>query len=375
VTIVRALICCALALCLCPQSPARSFTAEELVALALSQNPELRFYEQQVSALPRASRTQLPAVAQPLDFPSRDSFRRAVLNLDAGLAQLHLGVLRFVLAGTVRLKAMEYHAATESAATARDLAERISALVRMLEERPAAGVQALIERRILEGAALPFLRQAAEANVRRELLRTELNGLVGRPADEELNVTGNFALPPEPPEGSAAPPLLLTIREAEITRGLMGLEAASEIEPFAVGSWFTREGLGAHEAMVGITRPGSTAGSAMNETKARLLEDARAKLARETIQRRAAANAARDVASAISPELVENLRSASDLAERQYRVGALGVNLLIEAHREFLDALQARNEAVLQAWRNSLDLDLLNLPALPNAVHKGFAKP
>ncbi|HEU4678949.1 MAG TPA: hypothetical protein VFS35_05470, partial [Terrimicrobiaceae bacterium] len=51
------------------------------------------------------------------------------------------------------------------------------------------------------------------------------------------------------------------------------------------------------------------------------------------------------------------------LAERQYRVGALGVNLLIEVHREYLDALQARYDAVIQAWRNHLDLQLLNLPA------------
>ena len=359
--VVPILIYVALTVSALAESSVRSFTPEELVTLALSENPELRFYEQQVSALPKPSSTKLPIIAQPLDFPSRESFRRAVLNLDAGLARLYLAVFRFALAGTVRLKAIEYQSATESAATASDLASRISALVKMLEERPAAGVQALIERRILEGAALPFLRQAAEANVKRELLRTELNGLIGLQANEELSVTGGFALPPELSEQMAGEPLLLKIREAEIARGLVGLDAASEIESFAVGAWFTREGLGASEAVAGITRPGATSGSAIGETKIRLLEDARAKFARETAQRRAAAKAARDVATAISPQLIENLRGASDLAERQYRVGALGVNLLIEAHREYLDALQARNEAVIQAWRNSLDLDLLNL--------------
>ena len=288
---------------------------------------------------------------------------------------MYLAAFRFVLASTVQLKAMEYQAATESASTASDLASRISALVKMLEERPAAGVQALIERRILEGAALPFLREAAEADVRRELLRAELNGLVGRQANEELSVTGSFALPSESPDPPASEPLLVKIREAEIARGLVGLDAASEIESFAVGGWFTREGLGASEAVVGITRPGATAGSAIGETKTRLLEDARAKFARETAQRRAAAKAAREVAAAISPELIENLRGASDLAERQYRVGALGVNLLIEADREYLDALQTRNEAVIQAQRNSLDLDLLNLPAAQHSPGKVIVNP
>ena len=168
----------------------------------------------------------------------------------------------------------------------------------------------------------------------------------------------------------AGEPLLLKIREAEIARGLVGLDAANEIESFAVGGWFTREGLGASEVVAGVTRPGTTAGSAIGETKIRLLEDARAKFARETAQRLAAVKSARQVAAAISPELIENLRGASDLAERQYRVGALGVNLLIEAHREYLDALQSRNEAVIQAWRNSLDLELLHLPAAQNSPGK-----
>ena len=43
-------------------------------------------------------------------------------------------------------------------------------------------------------------------------------------------------------------------------------------------------------------------------------------------------------------------------------MGALGVNLLVEIHREYLDALQSRNASILQAWRNALDLSLLNLP-------------
>jgi outer membrane protein, heavy metal efflux system len=373
--IVPSLISSILVLSVLAESPPRSFTTEELVSLALSDNPELRFYEQQVSALPKVSETKLPVIVQPLDFPSREDFRRAVLNLDATLARLHLAVFRFVLAGTVRVRAMEYHAATENAATASDLAARISALVRMLEERPAAGVQALIERRILEGAALPFLREAAEAKVRRELLRTELNGFIGRQANEELTVAGDLEPPAETSGQTADNPLVLEIRKAEIARGLVGLEAASEIESFAVDGWFTRQGLGASDAVAGITRPGTTAGSALSETKTRLVEDARTKFARETALRAAAARAAREVALAILPELIENLRAASDLAERQYRVGALGVNLLIEAHREYLDALQARNEAVIQAWRNSLDLELLNLPSAPNWLGKEIVSP
>ena len=357
------------------ESSVRSFTPEELVNLALLNNPELRFYEQQVAALPKASSAMSPVIPQPLDFPSRENFRRAVLNLDAELARFYLAEFRFALAGQVRLKAMEYQAATETSATASDLASRISTLVRMLEERPAAGVQALIERRILEGVALPFVRQAAEAGVRANLLRTELNGLLGREPNAELSVTASFVLPRETQAKQSSDSLLLKIREAEIARGLVGLDAASEIESFAVGRWFTRDGLGASDALVGVTRPGATAGSSFAQTRERLLEDARTKLARETAQLQAAVQAARKVAEAISTKLIENLRAASDLAERQYRVGALGVNLLVEAHREYLDALESRHEAVIQAWRNSLDLDLLTLPASKSPSGKVIVDP
>lgn len=340
-----------------------AFTPDQLVNLAISDNPELQFYEKQVAALPQPVKGVTPEVPQPLDFPSRQAFRRSVLNLDTDLARLYLAEFRFVLASEVRLKAMEYQAETESAATANDLANRIAALVKMLEDRPAAGVESLIERRILEGAALPFRRNAAESSMRAKLLRTELNGLLGNKPDAPLTVSNGIVLPTQNPHHDSGAPLRLKIREAEIARGLAGLDAASEVESFAVGGWFTREGLGASETVEGVTRPGPTSGATVKQTNERLIDDARRKIARETAQRRAAVETAREVVSAISPKLIENLQSASELAERQYRVGALGVNLLIEIHREYLDALKARNEATIQAWRNTLDLELLSLSA------------
>ncbi len=149
--------------------------------------------------------------------------------------------------------------------------------------------------------------------------------------------------------------LLLKIREAEIARGLAGLDDAGGIESFPVGGWFTRDGLGASDAMVGVTRPGATAGSTLAQTRARLLEDARAKLARETAQRQTA-QAAGKVAETISTKLIENLRAASDLAERQYRVGALGVSLLVEATANTLTPWKAatrrsfRHGATASTW-------------------------
>ncbi len=342
---------------------AEAWTPDQMAGIALSDNPELRFYQQQVAALPKPSRGDAPAISQPLDFPSQAALRRAVLDLDRDLAKLYLSEFRQVLESEVRLAATEYQAAMETAATATDIAHRIGVLVKMLEERPAAGVESLIERRILEGAALPFIREAAEAKVRAEYLRTRLNGLLGRKADDALEVSGALSLPAENATGAAKQPLLLKIREFEVARGLAGGGAIAEVEAFTVGGWFTREGLGANEPVAGVMRPGTTYGMAPDQTRARLLDDAARKWKLEMAQRRAALSAAREVVDAIPPALVQNLQAAADLAERQYRVGALGVNLLVEIHREYLEALQSRNASIIQAWRNALDLAFLNLPA------------
>ncbi len=87
---------------------AEALTPDQLAGFALSHNAELRFYEGQVAALPKASQVEVPEIPQPLDFPSRPAFRRAVLDLDRDLARLYLAEFRFFLENEVRLNAMEY---------------------------------------------------------------------------------------------------------------------------------------------------------------------------------------------------------------------------------------------------------------------------
>jgi cobalt-zinc-cadmium efflux system outer membrane protein len=318
-------------------------TVDALIAEALTNNVELKFYEKQVTVLPQSTKADSPTIGQPLKFPSSSAFRRAVLNLDTSLAQLYLREFRFVLASQVRLLAIKYQAAMEINSMANRLATTTNRLIKMLEERPAAGMQAIIERQILESASLPYLREVADTNVQMKLIRTELNGLLGREIDAQLNVSSSPILPEKTPSTATTTPLLLKIREAEIVRGLAALNAASEIEDFEVGGWFTREGLGAFEAVSGITRPNSNAGTTVIQTKERFFDDAKRKLERETRQREFAAQVAREVVAAIPARVIENLQSASELAERQYRVGALDINLLIEIHRQLLDALKAYN--------------------------------
>jgi len=334
-------------------------TIADLTAEALRSNPELRFYEAQLAALPKGSETKPPVLEQPLGFRSSDALRDALLNRDRELVALYVDEFRFALAAEVRLKAIAYQGSLESAATAADLAARIQALVKMLEQRPAAGTESLIERRILEGAALPFVRVAAEQKLAAEQTRLALNHLLGRLADTPINVTDAFTLPLEEKPTAPSEALLNAQRKAELTRGLSGFDAVESIEKYAVGPWFTRGGLGAFDPLDMVTQFG---GSSIPQRE-RLLADAERKLQRELARRSAAYLSARDVVQAIPADLIANLAAVSEVADRQYRVGALSANLLIEVNREWLDALEIRNEAILQLWRNRLDLELLLLPA------------
>ncbi len=105
---------------------------------------------------------------------------------------------------------------------------------------------------------------------------------------------------------------------------MAGGGAIADVEAYAVEGWFTREGLGANEAVGGATRPGTAYGMTADETRARLIDDARRKWELEAVRRRTAVAAAREIVDAMPPALVQNLQAAADLAERQYRVGALG---------------------------------------------------
>ncbi len=332
-------------------------TLDALTAEAVRANPELRFYEAQLAALPKSAKATPPVLAYPLSFRAADALRDAMLNQDKELAALYVTEFRFALAAEVRLRAIAYQGAMESATTAADLASRIQALVTLLEQRPAAGTQSLIERRILEGAALPFVRAAAEHKLIAEQTRIDLNSLMGRPADASLDVTDAFALPPAEEPTLSGERLLIEQRKAELDRGLAGVDAIEAVEKYSVGSWFTREGSGAFEPLEMVTQSGAST----LPQRERLQADAQRKIERELARRLTAYRSARGVAEAIPPDLIKNLGAASELADRQYRVGALSANLLIEVNREWLDALETRNEVILQVWRNRLDLELLQL--------------
>ncbi|MGB8466493.1 MAG: hypothetical protein WCE49_16215, partial [Terrimicrobiaceae bacterium] len=63
--------------------------------------------------------------------------------------------------------------------------------------------------------------------------------------------------------------------------------------------------------------------------------------------------------SMIPTGLLTNIQETSTLADTQFRNGSIGAQLYLDSQTAYLNALRASQEAVLDAWRTLLDLNLL----------------
>jgi outer membrane protein, heavy metal efflux system len=166
--------------------------------------------------------------------------------------------------------------------------------------------------------------------------------------------------------------LQLKIRIAELEKATRQVSSAQwEVAPnFSVGPFFSQDRAGDQEqnfgGSVSVTLPLwdwnqgniATAKARREQADAALLE-ARRKVEAQVLRRVRFYDLAQRQLGLMPDNLVEQSRETSDLADRQYRTGAISVPLFLEVQRGFLSTLRTRNEAVLQAWKNWLDLEIL----------------
>src|SRR6185369_9105202 len=89
------------------------------------------------------------SVMQPFEWPGRLGLRKAIANRDLELAELGYVRFKVALAGRVRTLSDGLFAAQETAAAAREVAERFNALREVLVQRDPAGVTPLLETRVI----------------------------------------------------------------------------------------------------------------------------------------------------------------------------------------------------------------------------------
>lgn len=393
-----------------PPADSPELRIDHLVEKALNHNAELRFYEAEVAAA-KGIRTQSGlwrnpefsgdygsrrvtdgtgvlqgdgytrsfTVTQTFEFPGKGSLRKAIANKDIELAEMGLRQFRRALEGQIRSLAVQYAAARANADAAAEITERSTGLVKLLRERPAAGTLQLLELRVIEGSLLELQQSAKDFIQAREEARIELNSLLGLPVSQPLKIQSVLELPR--PQISSLNQLVLAglsnnlplkARTLELEKAVKQVSAAKlEVAPdFAVGPFFSQDKAGDNEenfgASISMTLPlwnwnqGNIATAKARQAQAdALLLDARRKVEAEIARRYRAYELNRRQLEQISDAAIGDIRDASDLADRQYRTGAVGVQLFLEVQRSFLNTQKIRNDAVLEAWRSLLDLELL----------------
>jgi cobalt-zinc-cadmium efflux system outer membrane protein len=399
VTATAILLVCATALAETPQ---------KLVQQALQRNPELNFFVAEIAAAKGAVRTagtvrnpELTteagyknsreksggatgdgamfafSVSQTVEYPGRIALRKAIANRDLVLAELHLEQFRLTLAARVRSLAYAMTSAGERTKAVEEVASRTEALNDVLKQRPLAGVAPQLEAQIISANLITFQRQERESALAEKTIAAELNQLCGRRADAALSVNANPTVfttvsLPSLVNASRSNAFDIRIRQAELAR--QGFKVAlSKNERFpaiAVGPFYSLENAIDREQRVGlgISLPlplwDRNVGN-IESSKARQQQaQASLVLAEREVERRVTQNAATLEAKRAEIETwksgaLAKLREATELADRNYRLGAVPLTTYVEIQKQYLEAISAFNDAQKDALEAAQTLEIL----------------
>ena len=395
-------------------------TIEGLVNQALINNAELRAFEAEVAAA-KGQRTQAGffknpelateigarevrdsenvlqgngttfsiAFTQTFEFPGKGTLRKAIANKNLEIAELGLEQFRLALAGQVRLLAYDHIAANSEAEAAEAVYRRSSELASQLTSQTGFGARQQIEIRLIQASLVELAAAIKESSLRREETRTKLNALLGLPQNIAVRLRDPLA-PPQKRLNADQLVLaaqqnnpLLKIRKRELERSARELTAARlDIAPdLAIGPFFSRDVAGDTEQNIGAAISATVPLWDWNigniqSAKARreAAEALRAKAERDTeaeiLSRFRAYELTQRQLEMIPPGLLQNVRQASALADTQFRNGSIGAQLYLDTQSAYLNALRTSQNAVLNAWRTLLDLNLLTGGRLENKKAK-----
>lgn len=384
------------------ETPTHSSVAlDALAGDALAHNPELRFYEAELTAANAGARTagRLADMAatgtvgqkqtsgrgdgpvlgsgvawsvqllQPFEWPGRLGLRKAIANQDVTLARLGLERFRTVLAARVRGQALLLAGAEEKARATRMVAVRFRTLREVLIARDPAGVTPRLEIRVLDATELGLRRRATDAELAADAARQELNVLLGRPVDAPLSVASSTQTPPPSPSVEA-------LQSAAATNNFELRERAGELEQqgfrvrlahnerrpaFALGPQVSVANAADHERIVGlgVSLPLPLwRNNTVSVEAARAREDQAATqllVAQRDVERRVATaaneyNRRRSELERWSPDSVGEFAAAAKLADDHYRLGAVPVTTYVEVQKQYLEAV----DALLDTRRDAL---------------------
>src|SRR5262245_9811089 len=399
VTASAILLVCATALAETPQT---------LVQQALQRNPELNFFVAEIAAAKGAVRTARTvrnpelnselgyknsrensgaargdgailalSLSQTIEYPGRIALRKAIANHDLALAELHLEQFRLTLAARVRSLAYAITGAHERTTAVQEVASRTQTLNDVLKQRPLAGIAPQLEAQIIDANLLAFQRQARESALAEKTMAAELNQLVGRSADAALTVSASpivFTALSVPRLVDAARSNAFDIRIRQVELAQQGIKVAlSKNERFpavAVGPFYSFENAIDREQRVGlgVSLPlplwDRNLGNIASSKARRQQAEASLAMAAREVERRVTQTAATLEAKRAEIETwksgaLAKLREATELADRNYRLGAVPQTTYVEIQKQYLAAISAFNDAQKDALEAAQTLEIL----------------
>ena len=384
----------------------KAITLDALVAQALAENPELKFYEAEIAAakgerktagtwanpsvsteigrkrvrgdISAEGTTWAVSIEQTFEWPGRISLRKAIADRQVELSETGLEQFRAALAAEVRRRGFALYAGQRKAEAAREVAARGEELVATLVQREPAGVTPLLETRAIEAAVIKRRRSASEAEQGAQSALFELNQLRGRSIATPLTLADfspAFAeLPPvaELIRRAAHGNFEMRQRELEFTQqGFKVKLAENEAWPsITVGPQFSQERASDKEtkAGLGVSIPlplwnRNTGGIAT--AKARELQaQTSLRLAQRAVERKLREQATayelhRKEMARWNPKVADQLREAAALADRHYRLGAVSLATYLEVQSSYLEALEAIFSTQADALTARAEIELL----------------
>ena len=381
--------------------PESRVSPETCVTEVLRLNPEVRFYEAEITAARAAARTaaQLPppeitgsfgrkrttdpagqlagegaawsaGVSQTFEWPGRLGLRKAIANRDVVLAGMGQARFTHALAARARSLAHGLAGASEKARVAAEAAERFRALREVLVQRDPAGIAPALEIRILEATELSLRRKASQAELAVRTIRAELNPLRGQPSDQPLEIVlMEPALGPVPAldrvlAAAQTNNFELRVRVVELEQqGFRVQLTRNERWPaFTVATHYSEERSDARDQIVGIgvsfplplwrnAAARTEVAEARRVQAATVLATARRDLERRLVVAVRGYEARTAELARWRGDAVEQFHAAAELADRHYRLGAVPVATYVELQKQYYEAV----ESVLDTRREILE--------------------
>ena len=339
---------------------------------------EKRTSDRSTGELTGKGNAQQYSFSQTFEFPGKASLRKAIADHDVKLAELALQQLHLEVAAKARSLAVEWLATEQEALTAREVADRSETLTEMLKKRAPAGVQSLLDQRIIEADLVNILTHAREAEERRDTARITLNLLRNHSPKDELHLRASL----DPLhsnteweslwETAKASSFLIQSSEIELQKAGKSLSKAKvgAGPDITLSPFYSEERAADRERILGI---GVSLPLPLWDSNRGQIEAARAGVKGADARKAAVLrDLQRELAVAIAVydltakqlektplAMLTRLREGADLADRQFRLGAVPVQTYIEMQDQYLQATSNLLNAIREAHDSLLKIRTL----------------